>query len=348
MEALVPTELCGLRGSLPYTITTSSTKTTRIIREAVPERWPDDKRRRDLTTLDCLKQVTRIQKGPAAVVQRWDQDMRLTTTTNVSVDGVMEGLGGPDEDRSGGFERGGWAIPLLDTETGNYLNQVYGGAAAFLFGRRTYEIFAGSWGAMADPSTSPIAAALNSRPKYVASTSLADPQWAGTTVLHGDVATAVGDLKAHQERHTAGARQRCPRPMAARQRPGRPTRPAHLSRRHRPGHTTVPLFRSGRRTRPGQLADHFPGHHHPDLSASRASGVRNVHGRPRTRHARRDLGSAQLKHAQDPSTPHRRPSCSALDLVVCRSTSTPNRFRDSVTRLTAKTQGRSPVHTRSR
>src|SRR5438093_5743150 len=94
--------------------------------------------------------------------------------------------------------------------------------------------------------------------------------------------------------------------MAARQRPGRPTRPAHLSRRHRPGHTTVPLFRSGRRTRPGQLADHFPGHHHPDLSASRASGVRNVHGRPRTRHARRDLGSAQLKHAQGPSTPHRR------------------------------------------
>ena len=125
--------------------------------------------------------------------------MRLTITTNVSVDGVMQGLGGPDEDRRGGFERGGWAIPLLDTETGDYLNQVYGGAAAFLFGRRTYEIFAGSWGAMADPSTSPIAAALNSRPKYVASTSLADPQWAGTTVLHGDVATAVDDLKAHQD-----------------------------------------------------------------------------------------------------------------------------------------------------
>src|SRR5437870_3890708 len=125
--------------------------------------------------------------------------MRLTTTTNVSVDGVMQGLGGPDEDRSGGFVRGGWAIPLLDTETGDYLNQVYAGAAAFLFGRRTYEIFAGSWGAMADPSSSPIAAALNSRPKYVASTSLADPQWAGTTVLHGDVARAVADLKAHQD-----------------------------------------------------------------------------------------------------------------------------------------------------
>src|SRR5438046_5242290 len=142
----------------------------------------------------CLSLASNADpEGPAAVVQRGDQDMRLTTTTNVSVDGVMQGLGGPDEDRSGGFERGGWAIPLLDTETGDYLNQVYGGAAAFLFGRRTYEIFAGSWGAMADPSTNPIAAALNSRPKYVASTSLADPQWAGTTVLHGNGAKAGGD-----------------------------------------------------------------------------------------------------------------------------------------------------------
>src|SRR5438445_2578617 len=125
--------------------------------------------------------------------------MRLTTTTNISVDGVMQGLGGPDEDRSGGFERGGWAIPLLDTETGDYLNQVYGGAAAFLFGRRTYESFAGSWGAMADPSTSPIAAALNSRPKHVAPTNLPHAQWAGTTVLHGDLASAVGALQAHED-----------------------------------------------------------------------------------------------------------------------------------------------------
>lgn len=125
--------------------------------------------------------------------------MRLTTTTNVSVDGVMQGLGGPDEDRTGGFDRGGWAIPLLDTGTGDYLNQIYGGAAAFLFGRRTYEIFAGYWGAMTDPSANPIAAALNSRPKYVASTSLTDPKWAGTTVLTGDVAAAVVDLKTQQE-----------------------------------------------------------------------------------------------------------------------------------------------------
>jgi dihydrofolate reductase len=122
--------------------------------------------------------------------------MKLTTTTMVTVDGVMQGLGAPDEDRRGGFERGGWQAPLFDNEAGTFLNQVYERADAFLFGRRTYEIFAGSWGAWADPGDNPIWTALNSRPKYVASTTLTDPQWADTTVLSGDVAAAVGELKA--------------------------------------------------------------------------------------------------------------------------------------------------------
>jgi dihydrofolate reductase len=121
--------------------------------------------------------------------------MKLTTTTIVSVDGVMQGLGGPDEDRSGGFERGGWAGPLFDDEAMTFLYQVYQRADAFLFGRRTYEIFAGYWGVMAD-SGHPIAAALNTRPKYLASTTLAEPRWANTTVLSGDVAAAISELKA--------------------------------------------------------------------------------------------------------------------------------------------------------
>jgi dihydrofolate reductase len=121
--------------------------------------------------------------------------MKLTTITHVSVDGVMQGLGGADEDRRGGFERGGWALPLFDNEAATFVNQVYQRADAFLFGRRTYEIFAGYWGVMAD-SGNPIAAALNTRPKYVASTTLIDPQWADTTVLSADVAAAVGELKA--------------------------------------------------------------------------------------------------------------------------------------------------------
>jgi dihydrofolate reductase len=120
--------------------------------------------------------------------------MKLTTLTHVSVDGVMQGLGGADEDRRGGFERGGWAIPLFDDEAAAFTDRVYERADAFLFGRRTYEIFAGYWGVM-DPGH-PIADALNTKPKYVASTTLTDPQWAGTTVLSGDVASAVGELKA--------------------------------------------------------------------------------------------------------------------------------------------------------
>jgi dihydrofolate reductase len=122
--------------------------------------------------------------------------MKLTTTTMVTVDGVMQGLGAPDEDRRGGFERGGWVAPLFDNEAGTFLNQVYQRADAFLFGRRTYEIFAGSWGAMADPGGNPIWTALNTRPKYVASTTLTEPRWSDTTVLSGDVAAAVGELKA--------------------------------------------------------------------------------------------------------------------------------------------------------
>jgi dihydrofolate reductase len=122
--------------------------------------------------------------------------MKLTTTTMVTVDGVMQGLGGPDEDRRGGFERGGWVAPYFDNEGATFLNQVYQRADAFLFGRRTYEIFAGSWGTWDDPGDSPIWTALNTRPKYVASTTLTEPRWANTTVLSGDVAAAIGELKA--------------------------------------------------------------------------------------------------------------------------------------------------------
>ena len=122
--------------------------------------------------------------------------MKLTTVTHVSVDGVMQGLGGADEDRRGGFERGGWAPPLFVDEAYTFLNQVYQRADAFLFGRRTYEIFAGSWGVWPDPGDHPIWKALNTQPKYVASTTLTEPRWANTTVLSGDVAAAVGELKA--------------------------------------------------------------------------------------------------------------------------------------------------------
>lgn len=127
--------------------------------------------------------------------------MKLTTVTMVSLDGVMQGPGGSEEDRSEGFERGGWALPFFDDEGMTSMNEIYERAGAFLFGRRTFEIFARSWGTPEWVEAnglgySPVASALNSRPKYVASTTLADPEWADTHVLSGDLATPIDELRA--------------------------------------------------------------------------------------------------------------------------------------------------------
>jgi dihydrofolate reductase len=122
--------------------------------------------------------------------------MKLTTITHVSVDGVMQGLGSPDEDRRGGFKRGGWSLPLFEGEASTILDQIFQRADAFLLGRRTYEIFAGSWGTWADPGDSPIWTALNTKPKYVASSTLTRPRWVNTTVLSGDLAATLRELKA--------------------------------------------------------------------------------------------------------------------------------------------------------
>jgi dihydrofolate reductase len=122
--------------------------------------------------------------------------MKLTATSQISVDGVMQGPGAPvaGVTERGAFARDGWAH--FDNEAGMVMNEIYQRAEAFLFGRRTYEIFAGSWGIWDDPGESPIWTALHSRPKYVALTAPFDPKWANTTVLSGDIAAAIRELKA--------------------------------------------------------------------------------------------------------------------------------------------------------
>ena len=120
--------------------------------------------------------------------------MKLTSTMFLSVDGVYQGPGGPTEDTSGGFERGGWLVPHFDEATGAFMNDVFGRVDAFLLGRRTYDIFAAYWPTAADPGD-PTANKLNALPKYVVSTTLRDPTWEHTTVVGGDVVDAVRELK---------------------------------------------------------------------------------------------------------------------------------------------------------
>jgi dihydrofolate reductase len=123
--------------------------------------------------------------------------MKLTTVTQVTIDGVTQGNGGAsDEDRRNGFDRGGWAPGAGDDETRAFITQTYQRADAFLFGRRTYDLFAGSWGSVDAMRAHPIGVALEEAPKYVASTTLTAADWAGTTVLDGDLAAAIGELKA--------------------------------------------------------------------------------------------------------------------------------------------------------
>jgi dihydrofolate reductase len=122
--------------------------------------------------------------------------MKLTTMTQISVDGVIQNNGAPTRDHPNGFERGGWALGKGDDDTRAFITQTYQNAGAFLFGRRTYDLFAGSWGTDESMRAHPIGVALNETQKYVASTTLSAPQWANTTVLDGDLAAAIEELKA--------------------------------------------------------------------------------------------------------------------------------------------------------
>jgi dihydrofolate reductase len=123
---------------------------------------------------------------------------KLVSTIFVTLDGVYQAPGGPEEDTRGGFGHGGWSVVYGDDDFGRFVVEVFGRSGAYLLGRRTYDIFASYWPNMTDPAD-PIASKLNALPKYVASSTLTDPSWAGTTVLGGDLAKEVTDLKERTE-----------------------------------------------------------------------------------------------------------------------------------------------------
>jgi dihydrofolate reductase len=119
---------------------------------------------------------------------------KLIATTMVSLDGVMQAPGGPDEDPTGGFAFGGWSFAFWDDAMGRNMNGLDAKDRELVLGRRTYEIFEAHW--PYQPAESEIARTLNSVRKHVASRTLKEVQWSNSTLLRGDVASAVAALKA--------------------------------------------------------------------------------------------------------------------------------------------------------
>jgi dihydrofolate reductase len=130
---------------------------------------------------------------------------KLIVTEFLTLDGVAQAPGGPDEDREGGFSHGGWQAPLIDQESGDIMFEQARTMDALLLGRRTYEIFAGYWPHA--PEEIPFTGLLNRVPKYVASRSLREPLgWQGSTVVSGDLAEDIAAVKArHDAVHVIGS-----------------------------------------------------------------------------------------------------------------------------------------------
>jgi dihydrofolate reductase len=119
---------------------------------------------------------------------------RIVVTNYVTLDGVMQAPGHPDEDRRGGFEHGGWAAPFADEVMGRVMAEGIEKGGSLLLGRRTYEKFAAYW--PHQPDDNPYAAVLNNRRKYVASSTLREPlPWANSKLVEGDAAEAAAVLK---------------------------------------------------------------------------------------------------------------------------------------------------------
>jgi dihydrofolate reductase len=129
---------------------------------------------------------------------------KLVVGTFVTADGVMQAPGGPDEDRDGGFEHGGWLVPFFDEGLGEFMDGLFRDLDAVLLGRRTYDIFVQHWPHVGEDD--PIGSKLNASPKYVASRTMENADWRNTTVLRGELSEEIPRLKEqHDEINVPGS-----------------------------------------------------------------------------------------------------------------------------------------------
>ena len=190
---------------------------------------------------------------------------KLIVSTFLTLDGVMQAPGGPEEDDSGGFAYGGWSVNYWDDQMGQVMGEAMSRPFDLLLGRRTYDIFAAYWPHAPEEAG---AKPLNDATKYVASRGRPTLEWQNSVLIETDAAEGI----AQEGRWTGapGARQREPDPDADAPQPRRRVPPVGLSRRHPVGQTP------------------FPGRHHPlGAEAPRQQGLNN---RSRDRHVRAGRG----------------------------------------------------------
>ena len=238
--------------------------------------------------------------------------MRIVVITHVTLDGVMQGPGRPDEDTRDGFTHGGWAAARSDTEIQQAWGERLTRSSGFLFGRRTYEDVLGYW----NTQDSPFKEALNQAAKYVASTGTPTLKWPNSTLLTGDVHRGRHKAQGHPRQRPPHHGQRRPHPLTQRPRPHRRVPAVHSP--DRPGPRTPPLRRRfpARRIRPHPHSYHRHRRYHRDL---RAATRRNPFGSITPRggcllragRQRRIRGHPRHRGAVEPGRPARRPAVRA-------------------------------------
>jgi dihydrofolate reductase len=199
---------------------------------------------------------------------------KIIVNAFLTLDGVVQAPGGPEEDREGGFPHGGWQAPYVDDVMGRLVTEGMADADGFLLGRKTYEIFANHWPKYTDPGD-PIASALNSRPKYVVSRRLERVTWNNSRLVQGDVVAELQKLRKEPGRtvHTWGSTELFQ--TLAEHDLVDEYRLFHLPARARQRQAALRRSRRARRAQAGGVGDHRQGRRVPLLPARRQARVRH-------------------------------------------------------------------------